>query len=171
MEPVRVLFVCAGNICRSPMAEAIFRHLVAQRGLADRVHVDSAGTGAWHVGEPPHPRTQAVLRDRGISWHGQRARQVRPSDLQEFDYVLAMDQENLAYLERLARRGRPRGQVARLLDLVRPSPADGGDVPDPYYTGCYEEVYGLLRPALERLLNRIVQEHGLDRFPPETSAP
>lgn len=162
MEPIRVLFVCAGNICRSPMAEAIFRHLVAERGLQDRIQIDSAGTGGWHIGEPPHPRTQAVLQARHISFDGQRARQVRPEDLHSFDYILAMDEENLADLQQMARRHGARGQIARLLDFVYPDARDGeGDVPDPYYTGRYEEVYALLRPALERLLDQIVQEHNL----------
>ena len=166
MEPIRVLFVCAGNICRSPMAEAIFRHLVAEQGLQDRIQIDSAGTGGWHIGEPPHPRTQAVLARHGISWEGQRARQVRPQDLHEFDYILAMDWENLTDLQQMARRHGAQGQIARLLDFVGDPNRDGaGDVPDPYYTGRYEEVYALLRPALERLLDQIVQEHNFAPTP------
>jgi protein-tyrosine phosphatase len=153
---VRVLFVCLGNICRSPMAEGVFRHLVAQAGLADRIVADSAGTGAWHVGEPPHHGTRRVLCERGIDYSHQ-ARAVAPDDLTRFDYLIALDSENLADLRRLARGGHPK--IARLLDYA-PS-ARTRDVPDPYYTGGFDAVYDLVEQGCRGLLERIILEHGL----------
>jgi len=97
---MKVLFVCLGNICRSPTAEAVFRHFLLGEGGAIRIDVDSAGTHAYHIGEPPDPRSQAAARRRGIDMSGLRARQVHASDFEEFDLILAMDRENLAELKR-----------------------------------------------------------------------
>src|SRR5690349_9868133 len=112
-KTIRVLFVCLGNICRSPMAEALFRHLVAQAGLSDRIVADSAGTGAWHTGEPPHHGTRRVLRERGIDY-SHRARVIAPDDFTHFDYIVALDSENLADLRAMARGSHPK--ISRLLD-------------------------------------------------------
>ena len=153
---IRVLFVCLGNICRSPMAEAVFRHLVAQAGLADRIAADSAGTGAWHIGEPPHHGTRRVLRERGIDY-SHCARTVVPDDLTRFDYLVALDSENLAGLRALIHGGHPK--IARLLDYA--PGARTRDVPDPYYTGGFDAVYDLVEQGCRGLLERIVAEQGL----------
>lgn len=157
ISPLRVLFVCLGNICRSPMAEAVFQRQVDSAGLADRFEIDSAGTGGWHAGEPAHRGTQAVLRRNGIAYTG-RARQVQPADLQRFDYVIAMDQENVADLRRLDRAGALDGKLHRLLDF-----APGGlrDVPDPYYTGQFDLVYELVNAGAAGLLEFVRAERGL----------
>ncbi len=154
-EPIRVLFVCLGNICRSPMAEAIFKHLVKEAGLERRIVADSAGTGHWHVGSPPHQGTRRVLERAGIAWD-HRARLVTPQDLQEADYVIPMDSNNLRDLQAL---GSGRARVAPLLAFA---PAAGSkDVPDPYYDGKFNLAYDLILQGCEGLLAEIRREYGL----------
>lgn len=118
-----VLFVCLGNICRSPTAEAVFRARAGDRNI----QIDSAGTGAWHAGNPPDPRSRAEGERRGYSFAGQAARKVRVSDFHDFDFILAMDESNLKDLKAI----QPKDSSA-MLSLFRP---DGADVPDPYYGG------------------------------------
>lgn len=154
---IRVLFVCAGNICRSPMAEGVFRHLVEEAGLSDRIQVDSAGTGPWHVGEAAHPGTRKVLSQHGIHYQG-RARQLTRADLREFDYIVAMDHENLADIRARA-DGRTGAEVRLLLDYAPQTPTR--EVPDPYYSGRFEAVYELVRQGAEGLLAHIREEHSL----------
>ena len=146
----RVLFVCLGNICRSPLAEGVFLHLVREAGLADRFEVDSAGTGDWHVGERPDARAAAAARRHGVELPS-RARQVTRDDLDTFDHVLAMDRENLRELERMARPGaRAEIRLLRSHDPVR----DGDDVPDPYYGGPtgFDLVYEMVHRSCAVLL-------------------
>jgi protein-tyrosine phosphatase len=146
----RVLFVCLGNICRSPLAEGVFLHLVRGAGLVDRFEVDSAGTGDWHVGEWPDPRSVEVARRHGVELPS-RARQVTRDDLDTFDHVLAMDRENLRELQRLARPGaRAETRLLRAHDPVR----DGDDVPDPYYGGPsgFDLVYDMVHRSCAALL-------------------
>jgi protein-tyrosine phosphatase len=154
---VRVLFVCLGNICRSPMAEAVFQHLVDQAGLSDAITVDSAGTGEWHVGEKPHHGTLSVLHKHGIEYDG-RARQIRREDFRQFDYILAMDGSNLADLRRMMPDDSP-AEVRRFLEFAEDAPKQ--DVPDPYYNGRFEEVYQLVRQGAVGLLDHIRAEKGL----------
>ncbi len=154
--PTRLLFVCLGNICRSPTAEGVMRSLVAQAGLQESIELDSAGTGAWHVGSSPDARAVAAARARGIALEGS-ARQVRPQDLDDFDLVLAMDRSNLCELRQLA--GDERGQAkVRLLREFDPN-ADQEDleVPDPYYgaPGGFDEVLDLVQAACAGLLTQI----------------
>lgn len=139
-----VLFVCLGNICRSPMAEALFLHLVSVGGVDDRFRVASAGTGAYHVGARCHPLTRQVLTGHGIDPVA-RARQVTRQDFDTFDVILAMDRSNLHDLRSIA-PAEPRARLALVLD-----PVGGGDVPDPYGgpLADYERTFALLRPALE----------------------
>jgi len=151
---IAVLFVCLGNICRSPMAEGVFRHLLREGGVEDHFVVDSAGTGAWHVGEPPDTRSAEAAARHGVSLSGS-ARQVRPADLDRFDYVIAMDRDNLGKLQRMQKGS---GGHASL-HLLREFDPDGGDrdVPDPYYDGLrgFETVYHMVRRSCEALLEHL----------------
>jgi protein-tyrosine phosphatase len=153
---IRVLFVCTGNICRSPMAEAVFSHLVARAGLAGRITADSAGTGGWHAGEQPHHGTRRVLREQGIDY-AHAARQVTPADFASFDYIVALDRGHLSELRYLANRADAR--LALLMDFA-PS-ANTRDVPDPYYDGRFQEVYTLVEQGCRGLLKHIVEREGL----------
>jgi protein-tyrosine phosphatase len=131
--PVRVCFVCLGNICRSPTAEGVFLGLVERAALSDEVEVDSAGTGAWHTGEPADPRSRSAAARRGIPLHS-RARCFTAEDFARFDLVVAMDRQNQRDLEALAPDRAAREKVALLRDF-EPNTTGGADVPDPYYGG------------------------------------
>ncbi len=144
---MRVLFVCLGNICRSPTAEGVMRHLLEAEGLDGRVELDSAGTGGWHVGAAPDPRSTAAAKERGIVLEG-AARQVTPDDFAAFDLIVAMDAENDRALRRLAPDGAARAKVHRLRDFDPLSAAVGDlDVPDPYYGG--EDGFGRVLDVVE----------------------
>jgi protein-tyrosine phosphatase len=150
-----VLFVCLGNICRSPTAEGVMRALVRDAGLQERIALDSAGTGAWHVGDSPDARATEAARRRGIALEG-AARQVRPRDFEEFDVILAMDRSNLRSLQRMAPDEHARAKV-RLLREWDPSANGDLDVPDPYYggPGGFEEVLDLVQAACTALLEEL----------------
>jgi protein-tyrosine phosphatase len=146
-----VLFVCLGNICRSPTAHGVFTRQVEAAGLSGQVLIDSAGTGAWHVGEPPDSRATATAMLRGYDLTPLRARQVTPADFERFDYVLAMDRSNLTHLEAL----QPPGYGGHLGLFLEFHPGTSlTDVPDPYYGGedGFEEVLDLVEAAGEGLL-------------------
>ena len=146
-QPPRILFVCLGNICRSPTAEGVFHARAKAAGLA--VVVDSAGTGAWHVGEAPDRRAQAEARKRGYDISGQRARQAIAQDFVNFDLIYAMDRSNLANLKRL----RPANSTATLslfLDLLPDQPLT--DVPDPYYEDGFDMVLDLIEKCCDALI-------------------
>ncbi|MFP5219260.1 MAG: low molecular weight protein-tyrosine-phosphatase [Actinomycetes bacterium] len=146
MRPVRLLFVCLGNICRSPTAEAVMRAVLRERRLDDVVEVDSAGTGDWHVGSPPDPRACAAAARRGVDVTGS-ARQVTADDFSSFDLLLAMDASNARELRRVAPPGTEH-KVRLLADV---------DVPDPYYGGDdgFERVLDLVDDACRRLLDEL----------------
>ncbi|MEO5335778.1 MAG: low molecular weight phosphotyrosine protein phosphatase [Magnetospirillum sp. WYHS-4] len=155
---VRVLFVCLGNICRSPTAEGVFRALVEKEGLAGHIHVDSAGTGAYHVGEPPDARSQAAAARRGVDLSPLRARQAVREDFHRFDYVLAMDRDNLRNLQALC----PKGEEHRLRLFLDFAPQAGRrEVPDPYYGGPqgFDTVLDLAEAASRGLLAHIRENH------------
>jgi protein-tyrosine phosphatase len=155
-DPISILFLCTGNICRSPTAEGVFRDRVERAGLADRVRIDSAGTGGWHAGGPPDPRSVAAAARRGYDLSHQRARQVTVADCSAFDLLVVMDRSHLAALDRLCDRGRAR----LMLDFVPDGP--GGDVPDPYYGGGgFDHVLDLIEAACDGLLDH-VRTHHLD---------
>jgi protein-tyrosine phosphatase len=153
---VRILFVCLGNICRSPTAEGVMAALCDQAGLDAEIELDSAGTGAWHVGSPPDARASAAARDRGIALGG-AARQVVSEDFEAFDLILAMDRSNLSDLQRIA----PPGARRKVRLLREFDPASAGledlDVPDPYYGSGngFEQVLDLVQSACEGLLREI----------------
>ena len=159
-DAISVLFVCLGNICRSPLAEGVFLSLVEQEGLSGRFRVDSAGTGSWHVGDPPDPRSHAVASENGIRLVG-RARRVVPGDLDAFDWVIAMDRTNHRDLVQM----RPADAEARL-HLLREFDPDGGDpdVPDPYYGGedGFQHVFDVVERSCRRLLDHMLEESGTD---------
>ena len=154
---VRILFVCLGNICRSPTAEGVMRHLLREEGLADRVELESAGTGGWHVGDPPDARATEAAGRRGIVLDG-AARRVTPADFERFDLLVAMDRDNLADLRRLAPDAVAREKV-RLLREFDPASAGGRDldVPDPYYGGPrgFDDVLDLVEAACRGLLDEV----------------
>ncbi len=151
---MRICFVCMGNICRSPTAEGVMAKLLADSGLADRVTIDSAGTGAWHAGELPDPRTRAAAERRGLEL-GHRARQFTRHDLDQFDLVIAMDRDNLRHLTLLAgKRDHPAVRMLRSFDPTAPA---GAEVPDPYAGGedGFEKVLDQCERACEGLLAHV----------------
>jgi protein-tyrosine phosphatase len=151
---ISVLFVCMGNICRSPTAHGIFRRLVEQEGLADHILIDSAGTHAYHIGKPPDERAQATALKRGFDLSDLRARQAAARDFEEYDYVLAMDRENHEILASLC----PAGYEERLSLFLAYAPDLGiEEVPDPYWGGeqGFEQVFDMLEAASLGLLEEI----------------
>jgi protein-tyrosine phosphatase len=153
---VRVLFVCMGNICRSPLAQGVFENVARREGLEDEVFVDSAGTGAWHVGSPPDKRAQSIASLRGIDLSSQRARRITPEDCETFDYVLTMDEDNYRAVADLCRGS---AVVRPFLDFAADS--SEREVPDPYYGGPegFEHVLDLVEEASEGLLDDIRERH------------
>lgn len=159
MSKIRVLFVCMGNICRSPTAECVFRDLVEKRGLAGRFEIDSAGTTGYHVGEPPDRRMTDAAAGRGIRLTGQSRQFVR-ADFDDFDAIVAMDDDNLDGIRSLDPSGRHASKVHLMLDF-HPDHAGEG-VPDPYYGGRqgFERVLDLLEEACPRLLDELLKQAG-----------
>jgi len=157
--PVRVCFVCLGNICRSPTAEAVFRHLVRDAGLEAAIEIDSAGMGSWHTGDSPDPRSVEAAAQRGIPVEG-AARTVRVEDFVHFDYLIAMDRENRSDLLALAPDGDARERVALLRDFD-PEAESGAEVPDPYYGGDegFDLVLDICEAACRGLLDYVRKRH------------
>ncbi|MCM2971110.1 low molecular weight protein-tyrosine-phosphatase [Larsenimonas suaedae] len=157
-QTVRVLFVCLGNICRSPTAEGIFRDKVAARGLDERFEIDSCGTGDWHAGSPPDARARQEATRRGINIDHLRARELRSSDFEDFDWILVMDNDNLANVARRC----PADSTARYAKLLSwTTPAPGDDVPDPYRGNGddFSHVYDLIERACDAFIDERVAEH------------
>ena len=156
-KPIRLLFVCMGNICRSPTAEGVFRKLHKELAPDFHIEVDSAGTHAYHIGDAPDPRSQAAALQRGVDISGHRGRQARPQDFHDFDYVIAMDSENLRRLQAL----RPKDAKAELKLLLEYADAGVTDVPDPYYggDGGFVRVLYLVEPGGRGLLAHIRKKH------------
>lgn len=160
-KKVGVLFVCLGNICRSPTADGIFRHLVKAASLGDKIHVDSCGTGGWHAGEAPDKRTQAHAKERGYDLSMLRGRQFKKSDFEDFQYILCMDYDNLANIKDLE----PVDSKA-ILQLFGEYCEHQGTphaVPDPYYGGAdgFENVINMVEEGCRNLLEKIREDHSL----------
>jgi protein-tyrosine phosphatase len=159
--PVRVCFVCLGNICRSPTAEAVMKDLVARAALAAAIHVESAGTGDWHVGEPRDRRSRATAEAHGVPLSG-RAQLFTAADFDRFDYVVAMDGSNLDNLRRMSARPADRAKLS-LLRSYEPGAAADAEVPDPYYGGAhgFEDVFDICQAACGGFLAHLRREHAL----------
>ncbi len=158
---VNVLFVCLGNICRSPMADGVFQQMVKDAGLDDKIIVDSAGTSRYHIGEKAHAGTLKILKEHGIDFRG-RARQLTTNDLRLFDYVLAMDQSNLSNIQAMTVADDEKASVSLFLQYAY----DEGlvsvlEVPDPYYNNRFDAVYDLVHKGSQALLKHIRDEHKL----------
>jgi len=155
---IKVLFVCMGNICRSPTAEGVFRHHLTAHGLDGQVEVDSAGTHGWHAGNPPDPRSIDAASGRGIDISYVRSRKVQPSDFTEFDYILAMDRDNLDDMVPVA----VMDGTARVQLFLEFAPhLEEKNVPDPYYGGAngFDYVLDLVEAASEGLIAHIRERH------------
>ena len=158
MSKVKVLFVCMGNICRSPTAHGVFRQLVEQEGLAGQIEIDSAGTHAYHVGESPDARAQSTAARRGIDISDLKARRAETADFEEYDYILAMDQDNYHGLSGIAPAG-GHDKIYLFMDFARD--ARSREVPDPYYGGPdgFERVFDMVEDAAAGLLADIRRRH------------
>jgi protein-tyrosine phosphatase len=150
MDRFKILFVCMGNICRSPLAEGIFRHIADNAGRAAEFDIESAGTGGWHQGNPPDPRSIAVAAAHGLDISAQRARRISAVDFDRFDLILAMDRDNLRNLQKIA----PADSADRLHLFSRYALGTEDDIPDPYYGGKdgFERVYTMVLTGCSSLL-------------------
>ena len=148
-----VAFLCLGNICRSPMAEAIMRQKLLDRNIKD-INVSSKGTGKWNLGQPPHEWTQAILNSHNIPFNGMISELFQPND--DFDYIIAMDQSNVENIKQI--NPNIKGQLYKLLDF---SDMDETDVPDPYYTNNFEGVYKMVQSSCDNLINFIIKDANL----------
>lgn len=160
-QPILVLFVCLGNICRSPLAEGVFRQKVEEAGLEDRFEIDSAGTGSWHVGDLPDARMMRTAAGHGVDLSDLRGRQVQPEDLDRFDHIFAMDRNNLHDTLYLDPEG-DHGTRVRLFREFDPEP-DDYQVPDPYYGGVdgFEHVFDIVDRTSDAILVRLREIYGL----------
>mgnify|MGYP001995768552 CR=1 FL=1 len=151
---IRILMVCLGNICRSPLAQGIMEKLVEDQGLSHRIHVDSCGTSGYHVGEPPHPGSIDVARTHGVLIDHQRSRQLESDDFTNFDWLIAMDTTNRNTLRHLAPHVQSNDRTVLLLDYA--SGDSPRDVPDPYYVGGFERVYELIEDGCRGFLSHLL---------------
>lgn len=148
---MRVLMVCLGNICRSPLAEGILRKKVEEQGL--QWEIDSAGTGSWHIGEAPDPRSRAIAKDHGLDISKQRGRQFRAYDLEEFDLIYAMDSANYSHIVNQAKSAEERDKVQLIMNELWPE--KNVNVPDPYWDdNGFEKVYQMLDAACDQIIEK-----------------
>lgn len=150
---IKILFVCHGNICRSPMSESIFTHMVKERGLANQFQIDSAATSTEEIGNPPHRGTVRKLKEMGIPLVPHRARQITWKDYKHFDYIIGMDTWNIRNLNRML-KGDPEGKVYKLLSFS----GSGRDIADPWYTGNFDETYSDVVEGCEGLLDYLKEK-------------
>lgn len=156
---IKVLFVCLGNICRSPMAEALFREKVKARGLTDVIEIASAATGDWNEGKPPHIGTQQILANHGITTDGMIATRITSQDYDHYDYILAMDHHNIRDLKALPPTDQYDEKIHLFLAPLNHPEHD--EVPDPYYTGNFDLTYDLVDQGCEYWLEYFIQTHQL----------
>jgi len=156
-NPYKICFVCLGNICRSPTAEGVFQHLVNERGLGSYFYIDSAGTSAYHIGEPANSKSRQTAEAQGVKLNS-RARRFEATDFDEFDLIVAMDSENYENINQLDKGGK-HGRNIILMREYDPQPGDG-DVPDPYYGGMdgFRDVFNIVKRSCEKLLNELEQK-------------
>ncbi len=156
---IKVLFVCTGNICRSPTAEGVFRHLAHQAGIEDRFHIDSAGTDSYHVGESPDKRAVKIAARHGVSLQGQRARALRAEDFNAFDYLFAMDGGHLFDMQNRA----PTGHTGKVELFLSAAGHEAQDVPDPWYGDeeDFENVFSLVHDAATALFGNLRKVHAI----------
>ncbi len=159
---VKVLFVCLGNICRSPLAEGIFLDLVEKNNLSDRIQVDSAGTGDWHAGDKPDPRSQQIAQKHGIELHSE-ARQLQVSDFEQFDYIIGMDRTNIRNIKSLGDNIAPYKAQIRMMREFEGTRGRVRDVEDPYYGGQdgFETAFQVLDTCNRNFLEFLKKEHNL----------
>ncbi|MBE5940636.1 MAG: low molecular weight phosphotyrosine protein phosphatase [Lachnospiraceae bacterium] len=150
---IKVLFICHGNICRSPMAEFVFKDLVKKAGLADKFHIESAATSTEELGNPVHPGTRNRLRREGISTDGKYARQIRKSEYNDWDYLIGMDSWNIRNMNRIFGDDKD-GKIYKLLSFAGKS----GDIADPWYTGNFDDTYRDVLEGCEALLHMLISE-------------
>ena len=148
----KVLFVCMGNICRSPTAEGSFRSIVSKQGLSESFEIDSAGTHAYHIGNPPDKRSQQTARKYGVELSNQRARQIHESDFYYYDYIIAMDTDNIDILKSICPTD-SQSEIKLLLDYL--ADASFQSVPDPYFEGKFEEVFEMVYAACTSFLENL----------------
>lgn len=156
-NPYKIVFVCLGNICRSPTAEGVFQHLVNERGLHPYFYIDSAGTSAWHIGEPANSKSRQMANKHGVKLNS-RARKFEPADLEEFDLILAMDRENLQNIRQLDTQNRFSDKIKLMRDYD-PQPGDD-EVPDPYYGGMdgFQHVFDVVYRSCAALLDELEEQ-------------
>ena len=156
-NPYKIVFVCLGNICRSPTAEGVFQHLVNERGLHPYFYIDSAGTSAWHIGEPANSKSRQMANKHGVKLNS-RARKFEPADLEEFDLILAMDRENLQNIRQLDTQNRFSDKIKLMRDYD-PQPGDD-EVPDPYYGGMdgFQHVFDVVHRSCAALLDELEEQ-------------
>lgn len=154
-----VLFICMGNICRSPTAEGVFRYVVKQADMADQIKIDSAGTHAYHIGESPDRRSQSTAKENGVDLSSQRARLVVLEDFDRFDYIIAMDRSNYEDLKRLTETKEQQQKLSLFMQYAKDW--DNDEVPDPYYGGGngFNQVFDMVMSASEGLLDHIVKNN------------
>lgn len=153
---IRILFVCLGNICRSPMAEAVFRHQIKEQQLERQIEVDSAGTSNWHIGKRPHEGTLGKLEELMISSVGMQGRQLIREDFESFEYIVGMDASNIDNIRMMLNEPN-HPKIFRFLDLTDHQK----DVPDPYFTGDFDETYALVEEGCQALLAKIKLENDI----------
>ena len=156
MSKIKVLFVCLGNICRSPLAEAIFKHKLRERGLTSKIEADSCGSANYHIGDSPDPRTIANAKKNGVTID-HCGRQLSVDDIESFDYILAMDSSNFTNIHRLLKDEKHKPKIQMMRDY---DPKGKGDVPDPYYGGekNFQEVFEILDRTMDGFLDKLEDE-------------